>query len=110
MAMWKVTVAPSENPEIWPICAERGALAAAVAAGARGFSRLVVYTDTDKPVAPCGLCRQALAEFGLDLEVAAIAGRSRTQWTLAELLPVAFGQSDLSRRGESSVSEEGNIA
>jgi len=51
------------------ICAERMALGAAVAAGARRFRRVAVVTDVDPPAAPCGACRQLLAEFGMDLEV-----------------------------------------
>ncbi|MBE0593375.1 MAG: cytidine deaminase, partial [Gemmatimonadales bacterium] len=54
------------------ICAERVALGAAVVEGERRFRRIVVVTDIDPPAAPCGACRQVLAEFGLDLEVHAI--------------------------------------
>jgi len=76
-------------------CAERVALGAAVTAGARQFRRLVVVTDRDPASPPCGACRQALAEFGVDLVVEAANGvRSRT-WHLRELLPDAFGRSDL---------------
>jgi cytidine deaminase len=72
------------------LCAERGALATAVAAGERRFRRLVVVTDADPPASPCGACRQALAEFGPDLVVEAV-GPSRTlRWTIKELLPDAF--------------------
>jgi cytidine deaminase len=72
------------------ICAERMALGAGIAAGARRFRRLAVVTDVDPPASPCGACRQHLAEFGMDLEVIA-AGRSQERrWTLAALLPDAF--------------------
>src|SRR5438876_4415417 len=43
------------------ICAERMALGAAVAAGARKFTRIAVATEVDPPAAPCGACRQLLA-------------------------------------------------
>src|SRR5439155_1258458 len=46
------------------ICAERMALGAAVAAGAKQFTRIAVTTAVDPPAAPCGACRQLLAEFG----------------------------------------------
>jgi cytidine deaminase len=72
------------------ICAERGAVCAAVAAGARKIRRVVVVTDSDPPGAPCGACRQVLAEFGLDMEVTAIGPARRMQWTLRDLLPAAF--------------------
>ena len=76
-------------------CAERVALGTAVAAGARRFTRVVVVTDHVPPVAPCGACRQALAEFGVDLEVIAVGGDQRRRWRLAELLPDRFGPADL---------------
>lgn len=45
-------------------CAERNALAAAIGAGKREFSGIVVATpDADYPVSPCGACRQVLSEF-----------------------------------------------
>lgn len=72
------------------ICAERMALGAAVAAGARRFRRLAVATDADPPAAPCGACRQLLAEFGLDLDVIAAGPAGERRWTLAALLPDAF--------------------
>jgi cytidine deaminase len=72
------------------ICAERAALASAVTAGARKFLRIVVVSDCDPPASPCGACRQALAEFGLELQVAAIGPGGELRWTLADLLPDAF--------------------
>ncbi len=53
------------------LCAERAALAAAVAAGERRFSALAVATDSGAALLPCGACLQALAEFG---ELSVIAG------------------------------------
>jgi len=77
------------------ICAERAAVCAAVAAGARRFRRAVVVTDADPPVAPCGACRQVLAEFGLDLAIDGVGPKGTVQWTLAQLLPAAFGPEQL---------------
>jgi cytidine deaminase len=54
------------------LCAERAALAAAVAAGERRFSALAVTTDSGASLTPCGACLQALAEFG-DLDVVTAA-------------------------------------
>lgn len=73
------------------VCAERAALGSAVVSGARVFRRIAVATGGDRPASPCGMCRQALSEFGTDLEVISVsdAGRRRS-WTLEELLPSAF--------------------
>src|SRR5256885_16304204 len=79
------------------ICAERMALGAAVVGGARKLKRIVVTTDVDPLVAPCGACRQLLAEFGLDLEVTAVGLASEKRWTLAALLLDAFTKETLDR-------------
>ncbi|MFH1764009.1 MAG: cytidine deaminase [Gemmatimonadota bacterium] len=72
------------------LCAERGAVAAAIAAGDRTFRRLVLATDGDEAVPPCGACREVLAEFCSDLHIVSVAGESRKEWTLGELLPHPF--------------------
>jgi cytidine deaminase len=79
------------------ICAERMALGAAVAAGSRALRRVAVTTEVDPPAAPCGACRQLLAEFGLNLEVIAVGPASETRWTLGALLPDAFTKETLDR-------------
>lgn len=77
------------------ICAERTAMVSAVAAGKRKFRRIAITSDAEHPVAPCGYCRQFLAEFGTGLEVISrgAAGATKT-WTLAQLLPDAFTGAD----------------
>lgn len=73
------------------LCAEQSALAAAVSAGARDFRRLALTVSGDEPASPCGKCRQALAEFGGDLEIVSEgAAGGRERWTLGELLPESF--------------------
>jgi cytidine deaminase len=72
------------------ICAERGAVMAAIAGGVRRFRRLVIVANADPPVSPCGACRQVLAEFGGDLVVEGIGPAGTRRWVLRELLPDGF--------------------
>jgi cytidine deaminase len=77
------------------ICAERAAICAAVGAGVTRFRRAVVVSDADPPAAPCGACRQVLAEFGLDLPIDGVGTQRTVSWRLSELLPAAFGPEQL---------------
>lgn len=82
------------------VCAERVALGAAVTDGARSFRRLALVTSGDRPATPCGMCRQALAEFGEDLEVWSAAGDGEPRrWSLGDLLPEAFHREETDRDG-----------
>jgi cytidine deaminase len=72
-------------------CAERVAVGAAVAAGARRFRRLVIVTDAAPAAAPCGACRQVLAEFGAGLLVESLGRGDARRWVLKDLLPDRFG-------------------
>ena len=75
------------------MCAERGAIAAAVVAGETQITALVIVTDTDTPCPPCGMCRQALSEFDKNMVVFMLARNGVTDVsTLKELLPKQFDQ------------------
>lgn len=81
------------------LCAERGALAAAVARGHRTFAAIVIATEADEPTPPCGICRQVLEEFSPQLVVVSFTRSGReARWTLDELLPRAFTPHSLDRR------------
>lgn len=74
------------------VCAERAAVASAVAAGARRLEAVAVASGTAPPTPPCGMCLQTLAEFaGPDLPVLLVGARgSSEETTLGALLPHAF--------------------
>ncbi len=75
-------------------CAETGAIAAMVAAGARGIAGIAVIADSPVPVPPCGGCRQRIAEFaGADVPVIlATTGGATLSTRISALLPGAFGR------------------
>ncbi len=78
-------------------CAERGAVFAAVALGYRRFKRMLLVGPGQDLIAPCGACRQVLAEFG-DFEVIMADSRNRVVprvMRVSELLPMRFGKEDL---------------
>ena len=60
------------------LCAERAAIAQAVAAGSTRIRALVVVSEAGAEGTPCGACRQWLAELGQDdLEVGRASCRER---------------------------------
>jgi cytidine deaminase len=77
------------------ICAERAAVAAAVAAGHRRFEAIAVAADGPEPASACGACRQVLREFpagpGLRVLLAGESGDGYVATTLDKLLPGGFG-------------------
>lgn len=76
-------------------CAERTAIFSAVAAGAKQLTTLLVVADSQRPVAPCGACRQVMAEFGIKtIHMASTSGAIKTV-SMQEILPYAFSESDM---------------
>ena len=70
------------------ICAERSAIATAVAQGSKDLVAIAVVTAGKKPAVPCGACRQIMAEFnpGMKIIAATVDGKVQ-EFDLAELLP-----------------------
>ena len=83
-------------------CAERTALFKAVSEGERAFSAIAVVGSMEGTVntlvtGPCGVCRQALYEFG-GPALTVIMARTEEDYivtTLGELLPYGFGPANL---------------
>ena len=92
-----------ENASFTPtICAERTALFKAVSQGVREFTDIAIVGSKEGEVnkqitSPCGVCRQALFEFGgKDLNV--IMAKSEDDFIEADLntlLPYGFGPSNV---------------
>lgn len=81
-------------------CAERNSIFAAVCAGERRFKMLAVAADSPEPVAPCGACRQVIAEFGIPFVVMGNLKEATKTMTAEELLPYGFGQESMNNKGE----------
>ena len=81
------------------VCAEGGAISAMIASGAKTIREALVYAEAATPVAPCGGCRQKLAEFAGPDVVVHLAGQEgiTASMTIAELLPGAFGAHQFER-------------
>ena len=77
-------------------CGERTAIFKAISEGVTEFEELLVYGETQKPVSPCGACRQVMAEFfSQDLKVTLVAkDKSTVVMTVKELLPYSFTNLD----------------
>lgn len=91
-----------ENAAYTPTnCAERTAVFKAVSEGEREFSVIaIVGGKGEEPVdfcAPCGVCRQVLAEFcDGDFRILLGTPENIRVYTLDEILPLSFGKRDLS--------------
>ena len=86
------------------ICAERNAIAHAVASGERRLAAVAVCGGKDGAVddycPPCGICRQTIREFCDPEEFRVVVARSQSDfkiYSLAQLLPESFGPEALCR-------------
>lgn len=90
-----------ENAAYTPTnCAERTAVFKAVSEGEREFDAIAIVGGKGEELAelcaPCGVCRQVLAEF-CDKDFRVVLGNPDgiKTYTFADLLPLSFGKSDL---------------
>ena len=78
-------------------CAERNAIFAAIGSGYSDLITLCVVANTDKPIAPCGACRQVMLEFNIqEVWLTNCAGENR-KMTMADLLPFSFSKKNLEK-------------
>lgn len=79
------------------ICAERAALSNAITQGERDFVAIAIASSDNKICPPCGVCRQALAEFAPHMRVLLAGdGDEYKEFRLSDLLPEAFTGTRLS--------------
>ena len=75
-------------------CAERVALYAAIAAGEREFTAIAVTgwqrDEAPKDCMPCGICRQTLSEFTVDMKIITGTPEDIHTFFLKDLLPHSF--------------------
>lgn len=90
-----------ENAAYTPTnCAERTAVFKAVSEGERDFVAIAIVGGKGDEIAdlcaPCGVCRQVLAEF-CDKDLRLVLGNPDhiKVYTFEELLPLSFGKNDL---------------
>jgi len=76
-------------------CAERTAIFKAVSEGHVTFKALAVVADTEGPCAPCGACRQVVAEFKIPIIIMGNLKGNVKIVTIEELLPFSFSESEL---------------
>lgn len=76
-------------------CAERTAIFKAVSEGHIKFKALAVVADTEGPCAPCGACRQVVAEFKIPIIIMGNLMWNVKIVTIEELLPFSFSESEL---------------
>lgn len=78
------------------VCAERVAIFRAVLAGKRSFQAVMIYTPTLTATAPCGACRQVLAEFGdIPVIVSCCDGPHRCRLRLVSCSRLRLGRATL---------------
>ncbi|MCC6809242.1 MAG: cytidine deaminase [Deltaproteobacteria bacterium] len=74
------------------ICAERNAVAQAIAHGESELECIAIASDASPPAPPCGACREVLAEFARDLPIVLVGSNPGEifEHRLADLLPERF--------------------
>lgn len=73
------------------ICAERNAIAQAIAQGEKKIKAVAIVADSNNLTPPCGACRQVIYEFGIESEIllANLNGKQK-KYKITELLAEPF--------------------
>lgn len=77
-------------------CAERTALFKAISEGDKDIVAIAVAGDSPQYTFPCGICRQVILEFGMNIKI--IVGKTDGEFktfTIEELLPHSFSSTDM---------------
>ena len=78
------------------MCAERTAIFKAVSEGYTEFEALLLLSDTEKPITPCGSCRQVISEFSNDIDIIMTTyDNGELIKKNKELLPGSFNKDDM---------------
>jgi len=75
-------------------CAERTAIFKAVSDGIHDFEAIAIASDSKDLVFPCGICRQVMAEFGIQRIIVSQDDGTFAEYSLEDLLPYAFKEFD----------------
>src|SRR6056297_3676783 len=78
------------------MCAERTAIFKAVSEGYTEFEALLLLSNTEKPITPCGSCRQVISEFSNDIDIIMTTyDNGELIKKNKELLPGSFNKDDM---------------
>ncbi len=79
------------------LCAEAGAISSMVVGGCTRISEILVVSESDRLIVPCGGCRQKLLEFANSTTIVFLATVSKIerQLSVEDLLPLSFDKAFL---------------
>ena len=73
------------------VCAERAAIFSAVSKGVRKIKYLVLVSNSEKCIIPCGACLQVISEFANDIKIESVNKNGKKEtFSLKKLLPKSF--------------------
>ena len=78
-------------------CAEQSAISAMISGGDKLIKEILIISDSQDLITPCGACRQRIAEFSTPNTIVHLANKNGIQKSIliSELLPLAFNSQDL---------------